>query len=156
MVAGIAACDTGAPRTVNAPADSAAGEVPLEMAGVNDAAILVAVHVNGRGPFDFVLDTGATLTCVDAGLSQRLELPAEPGNIGFGADVSGSGRVQIVRIDSLRIGNATATDLPGCVLDLEHIRTAGVEMEGLLGLNFLRQFDVALDFERGVVRLTAP
>jgi predicted aspartyl protease len=155
-LASVAGCDTGAPASVRAPADSAAGEVPLEMAGVDGTAVLVAVHINGRGPFDFVLDTGATVTCIDSPVAQQLELPAEAGNLGFGADVSGTGRVQMVGIDSLRLGRALAADLTACVLELEHIRALGIEADGLLGLDFLKQFHVAIDFDRGVLHLTAP
>jgi hypothetical protein len=32
----------------------------------------------------------------------------------------------------------------------------GTEVDGLLGLNFLRAFDVQLDFARNVLTLTAP
>ncbi|HEU0076709.1 MAG TPA: hypothetical protein VFQ76_03610 [Longimicrobiaceae bacterium] len=41
------------------------------------AAIIVPVFVNGVGPFDFVLDTGATFTCLEPMLSRRLT-PQEP------------------------------------------------------------------------------
>lgn len=43
-----AACQpTGAPARVEAPADSAAGEVPFDLAGPGGAALIVPVHLNG-------------------------------------------------------------------------------------------------------------
>jgi clan AA aspartic protease (TIGR02281 family) len=147
------ACDAAAPALVRSPADSATGEIRFRLAGLNDAAILVPVHINGQGPFQFVVDTGATITCVDAALAQRLALEPEAGRLGFGLDANRPGRVQLVRIDSIRVGTAHAVDLAGCVLDLAHIQQAGLEVDGLLGLNFLKEFRVSFDFEREMLLL---
>jgi predicted aspartyl protease len=152
-----AACETaGAPARVEAPTDSTAGEVAFELAGASDAAIIVPVFVNGQGPFDFVLDTGATLTCLDAEVSRGLELPERRGAIGVGAGVGGAGRLRLVRIDSLRVGSARAEGLTGCEVDLRHTAQVGIDVDGLLGLDFLKPFRVTLDFQRNVVTLQAP
>lgn len=152
----LAACEAGAPARVEAPADSAAGEVPFELAGLGGAAVLVPVYLNGQGPFQFVLDTGATLTCVDARLADSLALPASRGKLGVGAGVGGSGRLRLVQLDSVRVGTARVVDAPGCVLDLRHIGALGLEVDGLLGLNVLRRFRVTLDFRRRVLILQDP
>lgn len=147
------ACDVGVrPEGAEAPADSAAGEVAFELVGPNDAALVVPVTINGQGPFRFVLDTGATLTCVDDALAGRLELPDAAG-AAFGAGVGGQGRVRIVEIDSIAVGAASAHGVTACALDLSGMQQAGVEVDGLLGLNFLQSFRVTLDFERGILLL---
>lgn len=157
VIASGAACETtGAPARAEAPADSTAGEVAFELAGPTDAAIIVPVYVNGQGPFDFVLDTGATLTCLDAEASRRLGLPERRGMIGVGAGVGGAGRMRLVRIDSIRVGAAHAEDLTGCEVDLGQTARVGLEVDGLLGLNFLKPFRVTLDFERSVMTLQEP
>ncbi len=147
------ACQPTTPDAVQAPADSAGGEVAFELAGQNGAAIMVPVVVNGRDTLDFVLDTGATMTCIDASLADSLELPPLSGAIGRGAGIGGGGRIRLVEFDSVRVGGAMATDLPGCAIDLRHIQDLGLEADGLLGLNFLKPFRVTLDFERSVLRL---
>jgi predicted aspartyl protease len=151
-----AACETGAPARVQAPADSAAGEIPFQLAGPGDAAIIVPVFINGQGPFRFVLDTGATFTCLDPVLSRRLALPERPGTLGVGAGIGGAGRVRLVRMDSVRVGGTVAEDLTGCEVDLSQAKQVGIEMDGLLGLNFLKPFRVTLDFEREVMTLREP
>jgi predicted aspartyl protease len=151
----LCACQPGAPARVEAPADSATGEIPLEWAGPNDAALLVPVYINGTGPHSFVLDTGATLTCVDQALATELSLPEPTGQIGLGAGI-GAGQVRLVRIDSLRVGTARAEELPSCALDLSTAEQLGIEFDGLLGLNFLRAFRLELDFERAVLTLQQP
>lgn len=154
-VLALGACDPGAPRQVRAPADPQAGEVELRLAGPGGAALLVPVHVNGEGPLDFVLDTGATFTCVSDETARRLRLPEQPA-AGVGVGIGGTGRLRLVRIDSLRLGGAVAEDLPACRLDLAHAEALGMSIEGLLGLNFLRSFLVTLDFERRIMRLEPP
>jgi predicted aspartyl protease len=146
----------GAPARVEVPADSAAGEIAFDLAGPGDAALMVPVFLNGEGPFDFVLDTGATLTCVDQEIARRLQLPAARGVVGVGAGVGGSGKMEILRLDSLRIGAARAGEMTVCALDLKHTDAIGLEIDGLLGLNFLRSFRVTLDFQRNVLHLRDP
>jgi predicted aspartyl protease len=41
------------------------------------ARTVVAVKLNGAGPYDFMVDTGATVTVLDTALFQKLGLPAE-------------------------------------------------------------------------------
>lgn len=149
-------CDPAAPGRTEAPADPAAGEVSIRFVGPQDAALLVPVHVNGTGPYDFVFDTGATWTCLESGVASELGLRPEAGPEGVGVGVGGATRVQMVRLDSVRVGAANAFDMPACVLDLEHLGVVGAEIHGLIGLNFMKAFHVSLDFQREVVVLTDP
>lgn len=153
LLPALPACDRLAPTRASAPADTAAGEVPFELAGPGGAALVVPVHVNGQGPFDFVLDTGATLTCVHNALADSLALP-ESSVVGTAAGIESSGGVRVVSLDSLRVGAARAEELVACVVDLRHIQGAGIDVHGLVGLNFLSEFRVVLDFEREVLSLT--
>ena len=148
-------CDASVPAQTVAPADSAAGETAISLLGPNEAALVVPVSINGRAPVNFILDTGATLTCIDVSLARVLELPGGEVTNGVAIGAMSAGRVETVRIDSLRIGNAAAYDLLACRLDLAALREA-LGVQGLIGLNFLKSFDVALDFERRVLPLTRP
>jgi predicted aspartyl protease len=146
----------GSPGSVTVPADEAAGEVALEATGPQDAALVVPVHINGAGPFSLVLDTGATFTCVTPAVVEALQLPEQRGAVGYGTGVHATARVPIVRFDSVRVGSAVAHGMSGCVLELAALGAMGAEVDGLLGLNFLREFDVRLDFRRSILTLTAP
>lgn len=155
LSAGAGGC-VSAPLRGTAPADAAAGEVRFELAGPGGAAIIVPVRINGEGPFNFVLDTGATLTCVDQELAKRLNLPARPGQIGMGAGINSRGQLQLVGISSLEVGTAKGQDLAAGALDLGNLRSIGLDVDGLIGLNFLKSYLVTLDFERKVLRLQTP
>lgn len=149
-----AGCEGALPARVSVQADTAGGEVPLRVAGRGGAVLMVAAHINGAGPFNLVLDTGATLTCVDEQLASQLRLPRKTGAVGVGAGVGGSGRVALVQVDSVRLGGSIVRNLTACVLDLRHLRDLGAGgVSGLLGLNFLTGFHVTLDFERRLLTL---
>lgn len=152
----LAACVDMEPARVEIPADSAAGEIAFEMAGQGGAALMVPVRINGEGPYQFILDTGATITCVDEPLAASLALPEVRGVMGTAAGVGGQGDVRLVSVDSLSIGAVRAHELQACVVDLEHLGGMGLELDGLIGLNVLSQFRVTLDFERNIVTLSKP
>lgn len=156
VVAVAAGCEGGLPGRVTVEADSAAGEIPLRVAGRGGAVLMVETHINGTGPYNLVLDTGATLTCIDERLARDLQLPRKTGAVGLGAGVGGSGRVALVEVDSIRLGSSTVRNLTACVLDLRHLRDLGAGgVSGLLGLNFLTGFHVTLDFEQRLMTLRA-
>lgn len=129
------------------------GEVAFRLAEPNDTAIIVPVTIDGKGPYDFVLDTGATLTCVGESLAKELALPEPRGVLGRGATIGGSGNMRLVQIESLRIGETEATNVMACAVDLSNVRQLGLDVHGLLGLNVLKNFRVTLDFERKIMRL---
>ncbi len=156
-IAGSTGCpDPYRPASSAAAADSAAGEVGFQWAGPGGAALIVPAQINGRGPVDLILDTGATLTCVDTSLAREFALPERRAVLGTAVGIRGAGRVRLHAVDSLRIGSAVARGLTVCAMDLRALRPVGPEVRGLLGLNVLRSFRVTLDFEREVLRLAPP
>ena len=49
------------------------------------------------------------------------------------------------------LNNGEDVTIEACVLDLRHLRALGPNVDGLLGLNFLKSYRVSLDFARKVV-----
>src|SRR5213082_2801952 len=88
-------CVIPAPKDFGVPAETAPGEVSFELAPPNDAAIIVPVKINGKGPYKFVLDTGATFTCIDQKLVDELKLPEWRGQLGVGVIVPKGGNVKL-------------------------------------------------------------
>lgn len=153
----LAACEAAVPSVelmedrsrAALPPDSASGEIPF----TGTAAMLVPVHINGEGPLQFALDTGSTLTCVDHRVAERLQLPERPERRGVTAGAAGIGHIRVVMLDSLRVGGVGMHEVSACVVELGHARRVGVEIDGLLGLNFLRAYHVGIDFDRGILSL---
>lgn len=152
LVTANASCLPQGPVRTTSPPDSAAGEVGMNFVGRGGVALLVPVVINGEGPFDFVLDTGATMICLDAPLAEQLDLPVRDMQFGYQVGIQGRQGARLVDIDSVRVGGASAHGISGCVLDLGMLQIGEIEASGLLGLNFLRNFHVTLDFERNIVR----
>ena len=126
------------------------------MAGAGGAAIVVPVQINGQGPYKLVLDTGATFTCLDKSVVERLDLPDARGVVGRGATIGGSGAISLHTIDTLTVGDTTAKSLMVCAIDLQGVTDLGLDVDGLLGLNFLKSFKVGIDFTRNVLSLSQP
>jgi predicted aspartyl protease/thioredoxin-like negative regulator of GroEL len=107
-------------------------------------------------PFNFIIDTGATVTVVSEKLAAIEE--AQPfikeirmrvyGAAGVANDV------KIALLPKIMVGSYSREKIDAAVLDLEPVNeTAGFLQSGILGGNFLRFYRVVFDFYKGVVRL---
>lgn len=134
------------------PSETKSGDIRFTLAPPNGAAILVPVKINGQGPYTFVLDTGATFTCIDQKLVDQLKLPEASGHVGIGVIVI-EGASKLVDVKSIEVGNATATELKACVIDFQRFQTAGLNAHGLVGLNFLKSYRVTIDFTNNMITL---
>lgn len=147
------ACSLPGARDFGAPVETKPGEIKFELAAPNDAAILVPVKINGKGPYTFVLDTGATFTCVDQPVATELKLPEWNQQVGVGIAVQNTGAAKLVDVETLEVGTASAQKLKACVIDFRNFQTAGLNIHGLLGLNFLKSYRMSIDFNRKVLTL---
>ena len=131
-----------------AAADRTAPAVPLRI----DArgAVLVPVHVNGAGPFIFVLDTGSSRSIVSSALARELEAPAVARSQVIGS--AGSEVAIVVRLASVAVGSARMADVLAPVVDESRLSELGRGIRGVLGQDFLAGFNYTLDYRRA--RLT--
>jgi hypothetical protein len=103
----------------------------------------VTASVNKSGPYNFLLDTGTQVTMVDPSLAADLHLSthgeAEVASAGFSASAT------FADLDSLAAGSHTATIQKVLVYNLENLQAAGLKIQGVLGEDFLEQFDMLID-----------
>ena len=76
-----------------------------------------------------------------------------PGELVSTLGTHGKSENAVVRIRSIAIGQANVADIEAIVLDLDHITRGAWHVDGVLGMDFLRKFDVRLEFEGGLVSL---
>ena len=129
--------------------------VTFRLASSKQALILLPVLVEGRGPYSFVLDTGAGSTVVSNELADALALPRGAEQDGRGA----AGKMTLVksRLPSLTVGQETLESLPVSVTDLSFLgRALGVQVDGALGQSFLRHFAMTLDYATNELTLRRP
>ena len=130
-------------------------KVKFHLAGGAQPLILLPVHVNDHGPFDFILDTGAGTSLLSSDLSQQLKIKV----IGSKEGQSAGGKISVslAKIDSLAVGEAKLDDVDVGIVDLSHIgRTIGAKIDGDLGYNFLKHFRIAIDYRECVIRFDDP
>ena len=107
--------------------------------------VLIPVSIDGSEPLVFVLDTGAARTLVTPGLAERLGLEEVPGERASTLGMHGKTQNPVVKIHSVAVGEVQAVNIQAIVLDLHHITQGAWHVDGVLGMDFLRQFDVRLD-----------
>jgi predicted aspartyl protease len=124
-------------------APSPSEEPPLMLdAGLDqDARLTVDVKINGQGPFQFVVDTGADRTVLTPNVVERLALPPGPEIIVHG--VSGTVTTSTARIVSLRAGDSRLTDVNLPVLPHDRVGA-----DGLLGVDILEGRNIVMDFPK--------
>lgn len=106
----------------------------------------VPVTLGDRGPFRFVIDTGAERTIISRELAARLALAASSDvRLASIADVRD---VPTVIIPQLSVGRRSLADVQAPALLREHIGA-----EGMLGVDSLQQQRVLFDFRRQEIRL---
>ncbi|HYY56287.1 MAG TPA: retroviral-like aspartic protease family protein [Pyrinomonadaceae bacterium] len=127
-------------------------EVDFRLAGGPQPLILVPVHVNGEGAYEFILDTGAGICLLSSELAAHLDVKATETKEGHVA--GGRADVAIGSVESLAIGAARLPDVPVAVMDLLDVGTAvGAKIDGNIGFTYLKNFRITIDYQRRVLRL---
>ena len=129
--------------------------VRFRLVGGAQPLLLVPVHVNERGPFQFILDTGAGTSIVTPALAASLQIRSIGSKEGHTA--GGPVTVQRTSVGSLGIGDLRRENLEVAIADLGQIaRTIGADLDGDLGYNFLKHFRLTIDFRALELRLEDP
>lgn len=108
--------------------------------------LTVDVTVNGRGPYPFVIDTGATRSIVFSSLAQAQTFPPAGGALQRVLGTESSGYYPAYTVDELAVGAARLEDLKTVILN--DWRPGDGAPMGVLGLDFLRRFLIVADAER--------
>ena len=108
--------------------------------------LTVEVHVNGRGPYHFLVDSGADTSAVSIGIARNLQLP-------LGTPVTLNGMtersiVDRVRVASLRVGPSIVTDL-----HLPALREEDVGAQGVIGIDALVRRRLMMDFDKRIIKV---
>src|SRR5213595_3809152 len=130
-------------------------KVKFRLAGDAQPLILLPVRVNGDGPFEFILDTGAGTSLLSSDLAKKLNIKIISTKEGQSA--GGKISVSLAKVDSLAIGQAKLDDLDVGLVDLSHIAKAiGTRIDGDIGYNFLKHFRIAIDYHDCEIRFDEP
>ncbi len=114
-------------------------QVPYRLTATNH--VLVRAKINGKGPFNFILDTGAPALFVATSVCQKL---------GVKADRQGWGSFDRFEIEGgVKIEHARGrVEDPFQLEGMNGLGLAGAELHGIIGYTVLAQFQLEFDFTR--------
>jgi predicted aspartyl protease len=128
-------------------------EIPMRLAGPAKPLILVEVHANGRGPFQFAIDTGTSTTAITPELAKELGVESSP----IGPVTTGGAHVDVTAgaLQSFQVGGAKIDNMAVVVANFFEMlsNAVGTKLDGIVGYNFLRNFRVVIDYPGEIFRL---
>lgn len=141
------------PRALSLPS----GETVLPTRWVQDMP-LVQVVLEGRGPYELLIDTGSSATILSRRVADEAGLEPLGGTayaVGAHGDVVGS--TDLRRVRSLEIGPCRFEETAVLVLDLAPLRRSfQVPFDGIVGYPLFMRTTWTLDYPARQVRLGAP
>jgi len=141
---------SGCAHTLNP--DDALAVVPYSLE--RDGRFVVGVELDYRGPFDFVVDSAATISMVTGEPLDELQLPLVPGRTVMIHGMVGSDEVSLYDVESLRMGDETWSN--AVLAHIPEETNATARIDGILGVDFLSRYGVGFAAGERVLRLYAP
>lgn len=120
--------------------------------------IIIPLYINGKGPFNFILDTGVTIFIItDPNLSDSIGLGS-----GRSISITGLGEgdpleAKVVTGMEIKIGNATARNMAGAQLSRDAFLLSsyvGTPITGLIGYDFFNSFNVRINYIAQIITVT--
>jgi hypothetical protein len=111
--------------------------------------LVAPVRINGQGPFDFMVDTGANRSCISIALAEQLALAPGP-QVSLHTVVSTRLR-NSVQVDRLQVGTRSQRNVNVPVLPIP-----ASEAQGVLGVDWLKNRRLLLDFLGKSLEISAP
>ena len=132
------------PELQSSPSQRGFTRIPF----VPGSPVLVSARINGAGPVTLILDTGSGYTLIAPSVLGKLGVSTEAVGRGLLKGVTGMSYANAVWVSSVEVGEAKV----GPLLVIAH--DAGLtEADGLLGRDFLANFNVTIDSKERVVTL---
>ena len=153
MASILAKAQTGSPPFGSAgsavTAESEPDATPINAA--TDAAnhLMVDVHINGKGPYHFVVDTGADRTILASEVAVELGLS-------HGDKVMLRGVVRAVLTETVSIRTMTFGSITRRHFSLPTLARSLLDADGYLGLDFLDGHRVTFDFRNHLLQVSEP
>jgi len=123
--------------------------VPFHL--VNRYQMIVSVSVNHSGPYSFLLDTGAQLTMLDPYLVDTLHIKTQ--GTAAVASVGKQQAASYAHLDAIDLGSHSWVNQGVLEYDMKNLQATGLRIQGVLGEDFLEQFDVLIDNRHSVLCL---
>jgi hypothetical protein len=127
----------------------ARGSAAVPFHFVHGFAVVVPVTVNGRGPYDFMLDTGSTITTVDIELGRELGL--ETKGQGTFMTLTEKAPAPLAIAEQVVLGPLAEQNVVLMIRDLSGLHKLAPTARGVLGQNALNHADFLLDYKHKLI-----
>ena len=125
---------------VDEPKESARPQpVPFKLTETQH--VMVRVKINGKGPFNFIVDTGAPILIVATAVGKKLDLDADPKGVTILDKLEFEGGVTLTKVKC-------RVETPFQLEGMNGMGLAGVELHGILGYTVLAKFRMEFDFTK--------
>jgi serine protease DegQ len=120
-------------------------QVPYQLTDTQH--VLVRAKINGKGPFNFIIDTGAPLLYVATAVGKKL---------GLKPDANGWTKLDRFEIEGGVVGSQVRcrVETPFQLEGMNSMGLAGVELHGIIGYTVLAHYRLEFDFTRDKMRWT--
>ena len=116
--------------------------------------IIVGTMINGHGPYRFALDTGASISVVFDKTREQAGLELIAGEQVLIHGMIGSGHFPLTNVVELKVGNESWSNAR--MASLPSNSPVPAEIDGILGVDFMRRYAVGVAANDRVVRLYPP
>lgn len=118
--------------------------------------IILPVSVNGGEAATFAVDTGASMNVINSRYADEIDLDLSNSGSFVAHGAHKNSTVRPTTLESIKVGPLFFGDVDAVVMDLSHVERPNSKMDGILGVPFLQQYDVRIDFEQRVLELAPP
>lgn len=129
-----------------APPTVAKASIPFEKRG---QVVVVEVMLNKTVPVKLVVDTGATYTMISAATAKELSIDPQPQRTMPFQTANGVIQAPLTNLESVAVGGMEIKNLTAAI----HDAVPSPQVAGLLGLNFLSNFRLDIDTDKGIIHL---
>lgn len=136
------------PPAAGQPVTAADPPAVVRTLSTSDDRVSIPIHIDGRGPWNFIVDTGSQRTVISRDLADQLALPARR-RVTI-VSMAGRQETRTVAVPRLGYGAETVDDIEASVLEGDHLGAAG-----LLGLDSLHAKRLLLNFRTGRMEIGA-
>ena len=124
----------------------------------------VRVQVNGK-QYEFWLDTGSSMTVISSAVAREAEIAPLSNDTLTVRTFAGSAPVIAATIPRIELGSIVIINSPAVIIDqgLMYLRASaqgvpggGLRVDGIIGWDTLRQFDLTMNYTAGTITLRRP
>ncbi|MGD8506772.1 MAG: retropepsin-like aspartic protease [Candidatus Bathyarchaeota archaeon] len=112
--------------------------------------ITVKGTINGKGPFNFIFDTGASMTIIEKRTAEKLGLSDKALATRNALGAGGALVATTLTVESIKVDDVEAKNIQVGVLDLSNVSKCGCigDFGGIIGYNFVKDYRVLIDYPK--------